>query len=111
MRGTFINDEISGPLIAYFVDNTIREENTYEHGKLHGVTKGYYLNGNMHYNCTYHRGNLHKECIWYDTDGNEEQATYYWHGTDLNIHPSLLTEGDKMYIAMSGRLPLDKCGV
>lgn len=38
-------------------------------------------------------------------DGKRVNETYYHNGVNLKVNPNRLTEADKMYIELSGRLP------
>ena len=44
---------------------------------------------------------------WYD-NGQICVHTYYYDGKDLEINPDDLSDKDKLYIAMSGKVPCKK---
>jgi antitoxin component YwqK of YwqJK toxin-antitoxin module len=54
---------------------------------------------------TYLHGMIHGEYTEYYENGNIKEFTIFYQGKDLKVNPATLTEKDKTYIMLSGRLP------
>ena len=65
----------------------------------------YHKNGQLWVHTSYQNGKLHGEYKTYHNNGNISHATFYYQNNDLHVNPDTLTEKDKVYIMMSGRLP------
>ncbi len=77
----------------------------YSNNNIEGVYNKYYENGQLSEHSNFKNGRLHGECRTYDEDGLVNYATFYFQGKDLKVNPDSLSEKDKVYIMMSGRLP------
>ena len=73
--------------------------------KRHGEYKAYHYNGQLSVHTFYQYGKLHGEFIRYHKNGNPYYATFHYQGKDLNVNPNTLTQKDKTYMLLSGRLP------
>ncbi len=112
--------EIKTKTQHYFVDEQNRIQGEYrdyhENGQLwehsfrlndirHGEYKEYRENGRL-WSCSFFQnGNLHGEYKEYRENGIIDYATLFYQGNDLEVDPNTLTEQDKAYIMLSGRLP------
>ncbi len=95
-----------GLCVRYFAGtNVICEVCFYVDDVLHGDCKYYYDNDKLKYHRKYKNGFLHGECYSYDMAGNIESAVIFYHGKILYADPRDLSEKDKLYVMMSGRLP------
>ena len=77
----------------------------YINGKRHGEYKIYHHNGQLLCHCHYNNGKQHGEYKSYYYNGTLIRATFYYQDNDLKVNPDSLTEKDKTYILLSGRLP------
>ena len=73
---------------------------------IHGEYKSYFRNGHMWEHVLYQNGVEHGEYKQYQRNGKLRHATFYYQGIDLKVDPDTLTEQDRVYIMMSGRLPI-----
>ncbi len=112
--------EIKTKFLHYFVDeNNLRQgeyktfhENGvlwihafYLNNKLHGEYKLTSITGQLLEHTFYQNGKLHGGRRIFCRNGDKRRATFYYQGIDLHVDPDTLTEKDKVYIIMSGRLP------
>ena len=88
--------EIKIKTLHYFID-----ENNLKQGEY----KSYHENGQLYIHSFYINDNRHGEFKSYYGNGKLNHATFYYQGKDLNVDPDTLTEKDKTYIMLSGRLP------
>jgi antitoxin component YwqK of YwqJK toxin-antitoxin module len=77
----------------------------YQNGKRHGERKVYHDNGQLYVHSFYLNGKRHSEYKRHDDNGKIVYATFFYQNIDLNVNPDSLTERDKTYIMLSGRLP------
>ncbi len=112
--------EIKTKTEHYFVDENNLKQGEYktyhDNGQLyihtfyinsipHGEFKSYYHTGNLWAHTFYQNGKHHGESkVYYDND-QLRYVTFFYQGNDLKVDPATLTEKDKVYIMMSGRLP------
>ena len=101
----FINGKQHGEFKTYHINGKLSEHSFYLNGKRHGEYNAYHDNGKMWLHSFCLNGKLHGEYKTYYDNGNLNHATFYYQGTDLNVNPEDLSEKDKVYIMMSGRLP------
>ena len=96
---------LHGEYNVYYDNCQLCEHVFYVNGKLHGEYKSYYNNGRIHEHSLHQYGKLHGEYRTYNENGRHKYATFFYQGTNLNVKPDTLTEKDKAYIMLSGRLP------
>ena len=80
----------------YFID---------ENGHIQGEFKVYHDNEQLYIQSFYQNGKLHSYYKRHDVNGKLVYATFFYQNNDLNVNPDTLTEQDKTYIFLSGRLP------
>ncbi len=112
--------EIKTKFLHYFVDeHNLRQgefKSYHENGqkfihtfcqndKCHGEYERFYDNGQLNIHTFYINGKYHGEFKRYYGNGKLSHATFYYQGTDLKVDPDTLTEQDRVYIMMSGRIP------
>ena len=99
------NEHIQGEGKTYHNNGQLWGHSFYLNGNLHGEYKIYYENGQLWEHSFYLNGNRHGDFRRYNEDSELEYATFYYQNKDLNVNPDALTERDKTYIMLSGRLP------
>ena len=99
------NGLYQGEFIARYQDGTIFVRCFYVDDKRHGEYRDYHENGSPWEIRHYRYGNRHGENYWFTDDG-DVFATMYHNGVDLGIDPRGLSDRDKLYVMMSGRLPV-----
>jgi antitoxin component YwqK of YwqJK toxin-antitoxin module len=112
--------EIKSKTEHYFVDEQNRRQGVYKrfhdnglmaqhsellNGKNHGRSFAYYCNGKPFSYIEYDTDRFHGEYTWYDNNGEVIRSTWYHYDWNMHIDPKSLTEKDKLYIKMSGRMP------
>ncbi len=88
--------EIRSKTVNYFVDGN---------GKVQGEFKSYDDNGQLLEHSFYQNGKHHGEYKDYCRNGQLFEHTFYYQDIDLHVNPKDLTEKDKAYMLLSGRLP------
>ena len=103
----FVNvlNQKQGEYKSYHHNGDLQCHCHYVNGDRHGEFKEYYHTGNLRIQCHYINDNLHGEYKEYYQNGNLYHATFHYQGKDLHVNPNTLTQKDKTYIMMSGRLP------
>ena len=107
-RFDFFVDEnglIQGEYKDFHLNGQIWEHSFYQNGKRHGEYKEYYRNGLIYSKSFYQNGKRHGEYKSYHNDGKLGYATFFYQNTNLHVNPDTLSERDKTYILLSGRLP------
>ncbi len=106
-RHYFIDEQNrkQGEYKSYYDDGQLWGHAFYLNDKRHGEYKYYRSNGQLFEQSFYINGKHHGEYKSYHWNGKLNHATFYYQGTDLNVNPNTLTEKDKTYIMLSGRLP------
>ena len=89
--------EIKTDTLHYFVD---------EHNLRQGEYKYYHDNGQLYIHTFCINDTCHGEYKTYHWNGQLDYATFFYQDNDLNVNPDTLTEQDRVYIMMSGRLPI-----
>ena len=89
----------------YFHNGQLWEHSFYLNDNLHGDYKVYHKNGQLWVHSFYQNGKLHGEYKTYHINGKLDYATFFYQDIDLDVNPDSLTEQDKTYILLSGRLP------
>ena len=100
-----LNDKRHGEYKQYHYDGTLYVHTFHNHGLRNGTYKKYYENGVMWVHTTYCHGLIHGEYTTYEETGLIGHATFFFQDKNLKVDPDTLTEKDKVYIMMSGRLP------
>ena len=100
------NGHIHGEYKSYYDNDQLWEHSFYLNNKRHGEYKYYHENGQLWEHSFYQNGKLHGEYKIYCDNGKLDYTTFYCQGNDLKVDPDTLTEQDKTYIMLSGRLPL-----
>ena len=101
----YLNDKRHGEYKYYRSNGQLFEQSFYINGKHHGEYKSYHINGELEIHCFYQNSCLHGEYNSYYYNGKTNFATFFYQGKDLNVDLNSLTEKDKAYIMLSGRLP------
>jgi antitoxin component YwqK of YwqJK toxin-antitoxin module len=101
------NGKCHGEFKSYYGNGQLWEHAFYLNNNLHGEYKRYHKNG-LYIHTFYLNGKLHGEYESYHDNGVIEYATFYCQGKNLEVNSNSLTEKDKVYIMMSGRLPEKK---
>jgi hypothetical protein len=104
---TFERDEkglLQGEYIARYMSGGIFIHCFHVNGKRHGEYRDYHEDGRIWEVRNYRHGELHGENYLYRKDGVD--ATMYYNGEDLGIDPRGMSDMDKLYVMMSGRLPM-----
>ncbi len=97
-----------GLLVRYYpapFEDKIYQLCTYVADIRHGEYKDFHTNGQLWEHMWFKNGIRHGEYYKYLFNGDVNKATLYYAGVDLNIDPRGLSEKDKLYVMMSGRLP------
>lgn len=74
-------------------------------GKKQGVFEIFSESGKLLAKYNFANDELNGEYIRYFEDGRLLSHTFFHRGVDLNVNPTVLSEKDKTYIALCGRLP------
>ena len=98
-------DVIQGEYIEYHPNGQIEWRGNCVNGNWHGEVKEYYPCGQLREHSFFNYGVRHGLYKEYDNHGGLCDSTFYCDGVDLRVDPDTLTEKDKAYIMMSGRLP------
>ncbi len=103
----FVDDHhrIQGEYKRYHVNGQLRVHSFFQNGNYHGEYKSYQKNGRPYVYAFFKNGILHGEYKHYHRNGKQWEHSFYYQGTNLNVDPNTLTEQDKTYILLSGRLP------
>jgi antitoxin component YwqK of YwqJK toxin-antitoxin module len=101
----FQNGKHHGEYKRYHDNGQLWVHSFYLNGKLHGEFKLYHDNGQMYQHALYQNDKFHGEFKRYHDDGKLDYATFFYQGNNINVNPDSLTEQDKTYIMLSGRLP------
>ncbi len=99
------NGNKQGEYKDYYYNDQLYVHTFYLNGKLHGEYKDYHNNGQLSVHSFYQNSKLHGECKSYHQNGKLSHATFFYQGSNLRVNPDTLTEKDKTYILLSGRLP------
>ncbi len=99
------NIRIQGECKRYHSNGQLWEHVFYKNGNRHGKYISYYDNGVLCCHTSYQNGELHGECRTFFMNALPDFSTFYFQGINLDINPDTLTERDKAYIMLSGRLP------
>jgi antitoxin component YwqK of YwqJK toxin-antitoxin module len=94
-----------GEYKEYHANCRLNVHTSLQNGKLHGEYKQYSRNGQLFVHTFYQNGKKHGEYKEYHNNGELSYTTFFYQGGDLHVDPNSLTEKDKVYIMMSGRLP------
>ncbi len=89
----------------YHFNGQLWEHSFYLNNKRHGDYKVYHKNGQLWVHSFYQNDKRHGDFRRYNEDSELEYATFYYQNKNLNVNPDALTERDKTYIMLSGRLP------
>ena len=89
----------------YHDNGQLWEHTFFQNDKRHGEYKDYHYNGQLWEHSFYQNGKLHGEHKSYRINGQLKYASFFYQDKDLNVNPDTLTEKDKTYILLSGRLP------
>ncbi len=94
-----------GEFKSYFNNGQLWEHAFLRNGIIHGEYKKYYYDGQLceHFFCQ--NGYFHGEYKEYHKNGYLKHSTFFYQDIDLKVNPNTLTDQDKVYIMMSGRLP------
>ena len=79
-RVTYLQDQLHGPAITYFPDQTIEMTSVYQNNTLAGPMNSFYPNGIKRFEGTFKQGKLEGEFIFYDEFGDVCQKTVYKEG-------------------------------
>ena len=101
----YLNNKRHGECKMYSIKAKLYRHMFFENGKRHGETKKYHDNGQLCEYAIYKNGIRHGVYERYYSNGELNYATFFFQGNDLNVNPDTLTERDKAYIMLSGRLP------
>ena len=96
---------IQGEYKSFQHNGKLMEHYFFINDKRHGEYKSYYGNGQLFVHTFYQNGKKHGEYKQYRRNGELSYTTFFYQGGDLHVDPNSLTEKDKVYIMMSGRLP------
>jgi antitoxin component YwqK of YwqJK toxin-antitoxin module len=99
------DNRIQGEYKDYHENGQLWVHSFYINGNRHGEYKSFYGNGRKFEHIFFQNGNIHGEYKAYHDNGIILRETFFYQGKDLNVDPDTLTEKDKIYIMMSGRLP------
>ena len=99
------NNHAQGEYTEYHINGRLYLNTFYVNNNLHGEYKSYHDNGQLWEHTFYHYGKRHGEYKRYYDNGALAPSTFYCQGINLKVDPDTLSEKDKMYIMMSGRLP------
>ncbi len=99
------NNLIQGEYKRYHENGQLYIHTFFQNGNRHGEYKSFYGNGRKFEHIFFQNGNIHGEYKAYHDNGIILRETFFYQGKDLNVDPDTLTEKDKIYIMMSGRLP------
>ena len=99
------NGLLQGKFIARYEYGTLFVRCFYVDGVRHGEYRDYHGDGRLWEVRNYRHGKMHGEQHWYN-GGGDSAATMYYNGVDLCIDPRGLSDRDKLYVMMSGRLPM-----
>ncbi len=99
------NDNLHGEYKKYYDNDQLWVHTSYQYGKLHGEYKVYYCDGDLREHSSFQNDMRHGEHKTFFNNGKLKQATFYYQGINLHVDPDTLSEKDKTYIMMSGRLP------
>ena len=94
-----------GEFKTYHNNGQLYEHTFYLNGKRHGEYKEYHENGQLSVHTFYQNVKQHGEFKSYYENGKIKYATFCYQNRNLHVNPDSLTEKDKVYIMMSGRLP------
>ncbi len=94
-----------GAFTEYFSNGNVASRGMFVNDKRHGTVTTFCDGGQILRVENYNHGVLHGEYSVYNKKNIEGYATFYYMGDDLRVNPSSLTEKDKTYIMISGRLP------
>lgn len=99
----YVDNVMHGETIFYFTNGAIQSKVMMVDGLTQGKSTSYYDDGRLMLECWYKDDTLHGEYIMY-FDGKVVKTLYHY-GEDLEVDPDTLTEQDRLYIMMSGRIP------
>ncbi len=99
------NNLIQGEYKDYYDNDQLYIHTFYLNDQRHGEYKRYFFNGNLWEHTFYQNGKRHGEYKFFHQNGGLRHATFYYQGSNLMVNPDTLTEKDKTYILLSGRLP------
>lgn len=101
------SDNVEGPYtkIVLFPNGKRYLEYTVVDGVLSGPYAEYYSNGNIALRCEYENDKIHGVHTLYFMGGGVWRKTWFHHGHNMHIDPTVLTEQDKAYMLLSGRVP------
>jgi antitoxin component YwqK of YwqJK toxin-antitoxin module len=104
-RSFYQDDQLHGEFKSYHNNGQLWVHSFYQDDTRHGEYKSYHDNGQLSLHAFYQNGTFHGERKNYHDDGTICAATFYHQGNDLRVNPDTLTDQDKTYILLSGRLP------
>ena len=101
----YLNDKRHGEYKSYYRNGQLREHSFYLNDKRHGEYKSYHRSSQLWEHSSYQNGKRHGEYKRYNYNGTLCRTTFCYQGIDFNVDLNSLTEKDKTYILLSGRLP------
>ncbi len=102
-----VNDKPHGEYKIFHYNGGLYEQSYFQYGKRHGKYESHYYfkSEQLCVQSSYQNGKLHGAYKHYHDNGIIHISTFYYQGTDLKVDPNTLTEKDKAYMLLSGRLP------
>ncbi len=101
----YLNGKRHGEYKLYHDNGQLWEHTFFQNDKHHGEYKLYHDNGQLLEHFFFQNGKHHGEYKHYCINGQLRYATFYYQDIDLKVDPDTLSEQDKAYIMISGRLP------
>ena len=101
------NGLYQGVYKRYYKDGSLYICCHFVDGEMHGEYRDYRVSGQLWEVRHYRHGKMHGEQHWFNDDADKtETVTMYYNGVDLGIDPRGMSDRDKVYVMMSGRLPM-----
>ncbi len=94
-----------GEYRRYTDSGVLVQHSNFLNNLFHGIFLSYYECGQLFCYVEYDNGRFHGEYTWYEKNGTVIRSTWYHNDWNTKINPKSLTEKDRLYIKMSGRLP------
>lgn len=94
-----------GELVRYYLTGGLLTRINYLDDAYHGKLFGYYSDGVLSSYCEFSHGKMHGEYTYYGPDGGILLSRWFVDDKFTNVTPSQMTHEDRLYFAISGRLP------
>jgi antitoxin component YwqK of YwqJK toxin-antitoxin module len=105
MHVFYLNGRREGLLEMFFSDGQLKFSVMCVDDNFEGLYTSYHDNGALNHHFYYKKGLRHGEIKTFSSTGDIVYSSFCYKNRDLHVDPDTLTEQDKVYIMMCGRLP------